>query len=204
MATRHPRNHASLREESACSRAELLRRGAGAAGLALAGVTAAGLPGIGAAQSPEQDARALNLLLMVEYAQVGFYDDALRAGDLRGERRSFAEAVLDHEREHLGVLRDVLGSAADPEPPRDFADAISDFSESAARLEDVAVAAYNGQAQNVSPEVLAAAAEIVSVEARHAAWIRSIAGRPPAPDASDAPMSAAEVREALGELGVEL
>ena len=36
----------------------------------------------------------------------------------------------------------------------------------------------------------AAAATVVSVEARHAAWIRSIAGEPPAPEATDAPLSA--------------
>jgi hypothetical protein len=42
----------------------------------------------------------------------------------------------------------------------------------------------------------------VSVEARHAAWIRSIAGEPPAPDATDTPMSAAEVREGLERIGL--
>ena len=39
-------------------------------------------------------------------------------------------------------------------------------------------AAYNGQAANVTPNAFAAAARIVSVEARHAAWVRTIAGRP--------------------------
>jgi hypothetical protein len=112
--------------------------------------------------------------------------------------------VLEHERAHLDAVREVSGVAADPKPPHDFGDAIRTFSDSAARLEDVAVGAYNGQAGNVSAEALGAAARIVSVEARHAAWIRSIAGRPPAPNPSDSPMTAAEVRRALEDLGVQL
>ena len=44
-------------------------------------------------------------------------------------------------------------------------------------LEDTAVAAYNGQAANHETKpTLKAAATIVSVEARHAAWIRDIVG----------------------------
>ena len=52
-------------------------------------------------------------------------------------------------------------------------------------LEDTAVAAYNGQAVNLTKPVLKAAATIVSVEARHAAWIRDIVGQPAAPQATD-------------------
>ena len=48
------------------------------------------------------------------------------------------------------------------------------------KLEDLAVATYNGQAVNLTPASLKAAARIVSVEARHAAWIRSIVGEVPA------------------------
>ena len=62
--------------------------------------------------------------------------------------------------------------------------------------------AYNGQATNVSRATLAAAATVVSVEARHAAWVRSIVGEPPAPDATDKPLSAAQVREGLERIGM--
>ena len=41
-------------------------------------------------------------------------------------------------------------------------------------LEELGVAAYNGQATNLSKPALQAAASIVSVNARHAAWIRAI------------------------------
>ena len=64
------------------------------------------------------------------------------------------------------------------------------------------MAAYNGQATNVSKPTLEAAATVVSVEARHAAWIRSIAGEPPAPDATDTPLSAPQVRQGLERIGM--
>jgi Ferritin-like domain len=60
-------------------------------------------------------------------------------------------------------------------------------------LENIGVAAYNGQAANLTKGALAAAAEIVSVEGRHAAWISALAGEPPAPRAADAGASSADV-----------
>jgi hypothetical protein len=54
----------------------------------------------------------------------------------------------------------------------------------------------------VSSATLAAAATVVSVEARHAAWIRSISGDPPAPDATDTPQSADDVQRGLEEIGL--
>jgi hypothetical protein len=48
---------------------------------------------------------------------------------------------------------------------------------------------------------LADAARIVAVEARHAAWIRDLAGADPAPKAADPPRSAAEVLAELRQKG---
>ena len=189
--------------ETSVTRAGLVKRGACAAGLALVGVPAL----VAAAQSPEQDARALNLLLMVEYTESAFYAEALRRDALSGELRSFAEQVLEHERAHLSLLKGVLGESAEREPQHDFGDATSAsdaFADAAAGMEDLAVAAYNGQAANVTPEAFAAAARIVSVEARHAAWIRSIVNRDPAPRAADQPKTEAQVRAGLEDLGVRL
>ena len=75
------------------------------------------------------------------------------------------------------------------------------FAEAAATLEDVAVGAYNGQAANLTKTGLRAAATIISVDARHAAWIRAIVGRPPAAQAVDRPLSPAEVEAALDKTG---
>jgi len=48
---------------------------------------------------------------------------------------------------------------------------------------------------------LGAAAMIVSVEARHAAWIRDIIRKLPAPDAFDPPMTKAQVLAAVKATG---
>ena len=69
-------------------------------------------------------------------------------------------------------------------------------------LEDAAVAALNGQITNLTPERLADACAIVSVDARHAAWIRDIGGMPPAAGATDAPLAAADVRTLLQGQGL--
>ena len=57
-------------------------------------------------------------------------------------------------------------------------------------FEDLAVAAYKGQAPLIQRRAyLVPALAIHTVEARHAAWIRRLAGVTPAPDAFDEPRS---------------
>ena len=187
------------------ARADLFRGAGAAAAAAAVGVAAAGRHGSAqAAPSAEQDRRVLELLLLVEQTEFAFYEEASGGGALTGELAEYAKVVLDHERQHVAFLQEQLGPAAEAPPRFDFGQATRDpqeFARTAARLEDVAVAAYNGQATNVSDAVLGAAARIVSVEARHAAWVRSIDGRDPAPDATDTPSTEDEVREALREIG---
>jgi hypothetical protein len=50
---------------------------------------------------------------------------------------------------------------------------------------------------------LAAAATIVSVEARHASWVRAIAGEVAAPNPVDKPMTAKQAVDGLHELGLK-
>jgi hypothetical protein len=68
-------------------------------------------------------------------------------------------------------------------------------------LENTGVAAYNGQAANLTKKALAAAAEIVSVEGRHAAWISDLAGVDPAPRAADPGASATAVASIIRRTG---
>jgi hypothetical protein len=191
---------------TAVTRGGALRTAALAAGGALATVTALGAADrLSAAPSPEQDVKVLNLLLLVERVEVAFYEAALERAGLTGELEEYARAVVAHEREHLSFLEKALGDKADPEPDYDPAAVTSDpdaFADAAAKLEDIAVGAYNGQATNVTPPAFLAAARIVSVEARHAAWIRSIRNGDPAPDAVDAPYDEAKVRRGLRTLGL--
>ena len=70
------------------------------------------------------------------------------------------------------------------------------FLKTAVAFEDLAVAAYKGQATNLKAEsALAAAVAIHSVEARHAAWMRYLFGANPARSAFDKPASKQEVTQ---------
>ena len=170
-------------------------------GVVVGGVVLGGLPDFAASKpSAEQDAEILNFALLLEYVQAGLYADALARGALKGELREFAERVGAQEREHIAFIRKALGKAARKEPELDFGEDTATperFTETAFKLEDLGVAAYNTQAPNLTKETLAAAAKIVSVEARHAAWIRAIAGENPAPDASEPTASARRVANTL-------
>lgn len=158
-----------------------------------------------ATPSKAQDARILQLVLQLEYTQVAFYEEALRQAGLTGELRDFARAALEHERQHLAAIRRALGAKAGARPSFDFGQNVKSpraFTQAAIQLEDLAVAGYNGQATNLTKGTLAAAAEIVSVEARHAAWVRAIAGQVAAPDAVDKPMTARQAAQGLHEIGL--
>lgn len=187
------------------TRAQLLRRGIICGG-AIAGAAATwGLPQLtAAASSKEQDARVLNLVLTLEHTEAAFYQEALARGGLRGDLKAYAQVVLEHEKAHVAFLKQALGAAADPAPRHEFGDRTKDaeaFAVAAVKLEDLVVATYNGQAVNLTPASLNAAARIVSVEGRHAAWIRSIIGDVPATEATDPAVTEAQTRSRLSDLG---
>ena len=70
------------------------------------------------------------------------------------------------------------------------------------RIEDLAVDAFNGQVANLTPRARAESARVVSVNARHAAWVRAVQGREPAPEAVEPGRPAAEVARALDATGI--
>jgi Ferritin-like domain len=191
--------------DGASPRRALVRRAlAGAAVLGSAAFLGRRLEPADAAPSASQDAKIFNFALLLEYLQAAFYTRAVDGGALRGELRDFAETVSEHERDHVAFLRNALGSKARQRPEFDFGGATRDerqFAKTALLLENIGVAAYNGQAANLTKKALAAAVEIVSVEGRHAAWISDITGQDPAPRAADPGESAAEVAAALRATG---
>jgi hypothetical protein len=172
----------------------------------VAGVSLFGRAGtVLGASSAGQDVRILNLVLRLEYTESAFYAEALRNGILRGKLHQYAQAAQQHEQDHVRFLRQALGGKAVARPGFSFGRATRDpdaFTRAAIKLEDLAVAGYNGQATNLSPAALAAAATIVSVEARHAAWIRAISGRVAAPEPVDKPVTAAELEQGLRQIGM--
>jgi rubrerythrin len=158
-----------------------------------------------ASRSKAQDAAILQLVLQLEYTQVAFYEEALQRAGLKGDLRDFARIALGHERQHLAAIQKALGAKARAKPTFDFGDRTKDraaFTRAAIDLEDAAVAGYNGQATNLTKRTLAAAAEIVSVEARHAAWIRAIDDRVAAPDPVDKPLTAKQTARRLQTIGL--
>jgi hypothetical protein len=184
------------------SRGKLLKRALAAGGTIVAGgVVIAGLPKLAAsAPSPAQDAEILNFALLLEYMESAFFTEASVNGKLTGELLEFADIVRGHERAHVAFLRNALGAKARKQPTFDFGEATRNpetFKSAAVTLQDLAVAAYNGQAANLTTGALESAAKIVSVEARHAGWIRAIAGKNPAPDATETAMTAAQVTAAV-------
>jgi hypothetical protein len=146
--------------------------------------------------SPAQDVGILNFLLVLEQAQATFYEAALRGGALKGDLLTFARVVAPQEREHVEFLRSKVAAQVRTTPRLDFAKAVSDpksFTAAAIDLEETTAAAYIGQGANLTRDAVVDAARIVAVEARHAAWIRDLAGADPAPRAADPPRSAGEV-----------
>jgi hypothetical protein len=182
----------------------LIKAVAGGGTLVVGGIIVAGLPKLAtSAPSPEQDVEVANFALSLEYLQAAFYEEASQQA-LSDELTQFVEVVQEHERVHVEYLLDLLGADASPKPTFDFGNALADstaLTAAAVTLEDLGVAAYNGQATNLTPDALAAAARIVSVDARHAAWIRAIVAKPPALRPIDPPKSRAEVTDSLEKTG---
>jgi rubrerythrin len=147
------------------------------------------------AASSRRDIAILNFALTLEELQAVFYTEVERNRVLRGKLKRQADIVGAHERAHVRALRDVLGSRAVKRPRFDFGGATegsSAFRRTAVAFEDLAVAAYKGQAPRLrSRSFLASALAIHSVEARHAAWIRRLAGKPPVAGPFDEPLSRA-------------
>ena len=173
------------------TRAELLR-GALVGGGAL---LAAGATPASAASGSARDDAILNFALTLEELQAAFYTEVERNRVLRGELKRQADTVGAHERAHVRAFRTVLGSKAIKRPHFDFGGATEGagaFRRTAVAFEDLAVAAYKGQAPHIgSREYLASALAIHSVEARHAAWIRRLANKPPVAGPFDEPLGRA-------------
>ena len=184
----------------AADRSGLMTRGSFVAGLL--GVSAAAVVGADeAAGQSAADARndeaILNYALTLEYLQAAFYSEAERVGALHGKLERSARKLGSVERAHVKAFKDVLGPKAVARPSFDFQGVTEKpkaFLKTAVAFEDLAVAAYGGQAARLRADAaVSAAVSIYSVEARHAAWMRYLFGLNPAARAFDPPKSKAQI-----------
>lgn len=131
----------------------------------------------------------LNFALTLEYLEAEFYQMGLDAGGLlSGDTRSVVAQISQHETAHVEFLKTAIsGSGGTPvdKPSFDFTaggafpDVFSNettFLALAQAFEDTGVRAYKGQAANLmgNRDVLRAALQIHSVEARHASEVRRL------------------------------
>jgi rubrerythrin len=188
------------------TRGDFLRKaGAVGGGLTGGGLLLALNSGTAAAATSKGDIAILNFALTLEYLEAAFYAEAVRKGVLKGEVARFAREVAGHEKAHVVTLKQVLGRKAVARPSFDFQGTTGSrakFIATATVLEDTGVKAYKGQAPRIkSDAILKAALAIHTVEARHASWIRHIAGKAPAPAAFDPALTKQQVLAAVTKTG---
>jgi hypothetical protein len=193
----------ALREAAAragATRADLLRGAVvGGAGF----LAALALPAGGEAAPSLRDRDILNFALVLEYLQSAFYTETEQEGALRGKAKHASAVLGAVERAHVEALRGVLGSSAVARPSFNFkgvTEQQTPFLRTAVAFEDLAVAAYKGQAARIQAKpLLAAAVSIHSVEARHAAWMRYLFGITPASKPFDDALARPQVEEIVAK-----
>jgi rubrerythrin len=133
------------------------------------------------------DIGILNYALTLEYLETAFYADVVKSGLFKGEELKAIEKFGKEESEHVDALSAAvksLGGKPAPQPKTEFPlKSAKSVLELAGTVENLGAAAYLGQAANItSPEVLASALAIHSVEGRHAAALNTLLGLPITPD----------------------
>jgi hypothetical protein len=176
------------------SRATFLRNGAlGAAGL----LAALAAPEAWAKPGKNNDVLILRFGLTFEHLQAQFYEEALRIGGFSHQTQVWARVIGAHERAHVRIIRSVLGSKAIPSPFFDYHGVTEHepaFTKTAVAMEDLTTALLIGVMPLIdSPPLVAALFSLLTVEARHAAWVRHDRGLLPVASAFDEPKSISEV-----------
>ena len=151
------------------------------------------------------DLAIVNYALTLEYLEADFYQQVLDSGEVKDKKvGEVAKEIAENEQEHVEALKatvEQLGGKAATKPQTNFDDVLAGgekmILETAASVENLGAAAYLGQAGNIkSPEILAAALSIHSVEARHAAVLNQVIGKTIVPDGAFAkPATMDEVLE---------
>ena len=133
------------------------------------------------------DIGILNYALTLEYLETVFYADVVKSGLFKGAELAAIKKFGEEEAEHVSALTAAvksLGGKPAPEPKTEFPlKSAKSVLELAGTVENLGAAAYLGQAGKIeSPEVLASALAIHTVEGRHAAALNTLLGTSITPD----------------------
>ena len=139
------------------------------------------------AQFGKGDLGIVNYALTLEYLEAAFYADVASSGLFKGAELKTIEKFGQEEAEHVEALKAAakqLGGKPAAEPKTEFPlESAKAVVELAGEVENLGAAAYLGQAARIeSPEVLASALAIHSVEGRHAATLNLLLGESITPD----------------------
>lgn len=125
------------------------------------------------------DVAILNYALTLEYLESQFYKSVIAAGLFNGKVGALLKDFGSQEDEHVLALRGAVSKlggtpAAKPQAKFPISNA-AQVAQLAYTVENLGASAYLGQAGNIqSPEVLASALAIHSVEARHASTLGTL------------------------------
>jgi len=139
------------------------------------------------AQFGKGDVGILNYALTLEYLETAFYAEVVKSGLFEGGDLETIRKFGSEEAQHVAALTAAvkeLGGKPAPKPKTEFPlESAKTVLELAGTVENLGAAAYLGQAANIeSPEVLASALAIHSVEGRHAATLNTLLGQSITPD----------------------
>ena len=127
------------------------------------------------------DIGVLNYAYTLEQIEAAFYTKVFQSpyANMSATENSLLGDIRDHEIAHREFFKAALGTAALPTLELDFSSINFGSRDSvlatAKAFEDLGVSAYNGAGMLLTnPDYLLLAGKIVSVEARHAAYIRDL------------------------------
>jgi rubrerythrin len=131
------------------------------------------------ASSTTGDLGILNYALTLEYLETEFYSKVVASGLFKGKVGSLIKTFGAQEASHVAALKAAvtkLGGTPAADPMGKFPiTSATQVAQLAYTVENLGAAAYLGQAAKIqSPEVLASALAIHSVEARHAATLGTL------------------------------
>ncbi len=153
--------------------------------------------------SNNTDLAILNYALTLEYLETTFYEKVIASGLFTGKNASLIKTFGGQEKTHVEALKgavEKLGGTPAANPNGKFPiDSATQVANLAYEVENLGAAAYLGQAANIqSPEILATALSIHTVEARHASSIGTLVKKSLTPDGPFAkPASMATVMAAI-------